>query len=301
VTPDSVVAGADAQAGGGIHALDRATGRQRWSFPAGIGVTGPITGNAHHAFAATAQREVVSLDIASGTVTWRVPLSVPGFEGPSLAGARVFAGSVDGSLVALNAETGKQEWRIALGSPVTTSVAAVDSDLYVGTENGTLHRIDARRGVILGAKKLDDQLRPRSVPVRTGDGVLVLLADAGASYRALVSLDRELRTVRWRQNAASAWSTSRVFVHRTTALVGTSSGDVTGYCTADGAKAWSGSVRGIVRAIGGADDALYVGTPAGTLYALAPLTVCEKRGRSASVASLSPPGFPRLPTSHIRR
>lgn len=276
VTGDTVVVGADSQGGGGIHALDRATGRQRWKFPADRGVLGPIVGNAQRAYAA-APGELVSLDIGSGTVTWRFPLKVPGWEGPAMVGARVYAGSIDGSLYALDAATGQKEWQVALGAPVTTSVGVFETSLYVGTDDGRIHRVDAASGRILGAQRLDDALRPSSVPVPTRDGLLVLLTDPGAEYRGLVSLDFGLESVRWRQDTASAWSISRVFVHERMALLGASSGEVLGYCTADGTKAWSATVRGNIRAIGGAADAFYVGTRAGTLHALRSVSACAPK------------------------
>jgi len=271
VTADAIVVGADSAAGGGIHALDRATGRQRWTFPVARGVMGPIAGDARRAIAMTAQGEIVCLDIASGAVRWRVPFAVPGWEAPALVGDRVFAGSADGALYALNANTGKEEWRVALGAPATTSVAATDSDLYVGTKNGMVHRIDARQHAVLGATKVDDKLVPTGVPVVDGSRLLVLLTDSAADYRVLVAVDRELNRVRWRQIARDKWSTSRVHVADRMALVGTPAGEVTGFCTVDGATGWSGTVRGTVRAIGSAREVLYVGTPSGTLYAM-PLT-----------------------------
>jgi hypothetical protein len=131
-----------------------------------------------------------------------------------------------------------------------------------------LHRIDIHRGLVVESRKLDPELIPRSVPVRTGDAVLVLLTDQGADYRTLVSVNATLDTVSWRVAAKRAWSTSRAFVWGDVVVVGTDSGDVTAYCVDSGAPAWSRTVKGPVRSIGGAEDVLLVGTRTGTLYAL---------------------------------
>jgi outer membrane protein assembly factor BamB len=188
---------------------------------------------------------------------------------------RVFTGARDGSIYALNADTGRVEWRTELGAPISTDVAATATGLYLGTGDGTMHQVDATRGSVLASLRIDAKLKPRSVPVLAGDSLLVLLTDAGEDYRALVSLDRTLSRIRWRQNADNLWSTSRVFVSHTTAVVGTSSGEVIGYCVADGTKAWSRSVKGPVRSIGGSADALYVTTGDGNLYALNPVSTCK--------------------------
>jgi hypothetical protein len=48
-----------------------------------------------------------------------------------------------------------------------------------------------------------------------------------------------------------------------------------GYCEKTGAPAWSRTVTGPVRAIGGAEDILLVGTQTGTLYALHAPRSCD--------------------------
>lgn len=100
----------------------------------------------------------------------------------------------------------------------------------------------------------------------TGDAVLVLLTDASADYRALVSLDSTLERVRWRVSAPKPWSTSRAFVWHDTVVLG-SGPDVTAYSLADGSRVWSRTVSGSVRSIGASDDMLFESTRQGTLYA----------------------------------
>jgi outer membrane protein assembly factor BamB len=275
VTADTIVVGADAQAGGGVHAFDRATGRERWKFAVAFGVKGPMAGLVRRAFAyAPRQGEVVSLDVDSGELRWRVAAQVPGFEGPGAIGDRVFAGTNDGLLRAMSAETGREEWSAKLGAAVTTSVSAFEDGVYAGIADGTIVRVDPENGAVLGSRKVDEKLLPRSVLVRARNMLLVLLTNATADYLSLVALDPKLETIRWRQTATKHWSTSRAFVWKNTVILGTSSGEVTGYCVADGTKGWSHTVRGSVRSIGGSDDALYVTTQGGSLYALRPTEVC---------------------------
>jgi outer membrane protein assembly factor BamB len=279
ITDDLIVAGAD---GGGavgvvgkVHAFDRSTGRERWTYAAGSGVRGAISGRGRSAYAIKAEMELLALDLESGALRWSFPVAVWGWLGPAVWEGRVFTGARDGSIYALNADTGRVEWRTELGAPISTDVAATATGLYLGTGDGTMHQVDATRGSVLASLRIDAKLKPRSVPVLAGDSLLVLLTDAGEDYRALVSLDRTLSRIRWRQNADNLWSTSRVFVSHTTAVVGTSSGEVIGYCVADGTKAWSRSVKGPVRSIGGSADALYVTTGDGNLYALNPVSTCK--------------------------
>jgi len=266
ITSDLVVAGGDAAAGGHVHGFDRHSGTMRWKFPAGHGVTGPIAGLGRRAYAATPD-SLVSLDIDTGTRRWSRAIKVPGFEGPAAAANRVFAGTLDGFVYGLNAETGQDEWRTSLGAPVTTSVTVDDAQVYVGAENGMLYRVDSRNGAVLSSLKLDETLRPRSVPVVANDAVLVLLTDEAAEYRALVSMDLKLERIRWRLIAPKAWSTSRVFAWNDAFVVGTTSGEILAYRATDGSIAWSRRVTESIRAIGGSSDTLYVSTSQGSLYA----------------------------------
>jgi outer membrane protein assembly factor BamB len=281
ITDTLVVVGADGGGAAGVvgkvHAFDRTSGAERWTYPAGSGVRGPMSGDRRSAFAIKADKELVALDLESGAVRWSYPLDVWGWMGPVAGGGRVMAGGRDGSVYALNADTGRVEWRTELGAPVSTDVAATATGLYAGTGDGVMHRLDAARGSVVASLKLDGKLKPRSVPVLAGDSLLVLLTNEGDDYRALVSLDPTLSRIRWRQDAATQWNTSRVFVWGGAAVVGTSAGDVIAYCTSDGAKAWSRTVKGPVRSIGGSADALYVTTSDGNLYALGLVSACNTR------------------------
>ena len=118
-------------------------------------------------------------------------------------------------------------------------------------------------------------LQPTSAPVVTKDGVLVLLVDTEANYRAVVSLDPALARIKWRQAAPDRWTTSRIFTTSRTILVGNPSGELSAHCAADGSLAWSHKLANApVRSIGGTDERLLVGTPSGTLYAIRPPRAC---------------------------
>ena len=277
VAGDVIVAGADRAAGASIHAFDRLTGQELWKHAAGRGVSGPIAGGGGRAYAARSEGQLLSLDVRSGDLAWALDLKVPGYEGPAAATDRVFVGTVDGWLHALNGKTGREEWRLHLGAPVSTTVTASSGDLYVGTADSAIHRIDGARGTVFASRKLDPILKPTSVPVRTADSVLVLLADQSADYRAVVSLDPALDNVRWRVAADKNWTTSRIFVWGDVLVLGTPSGNVDAYCARTGVPAWSRSIKGRVRSVGGAEDILLVGTPGGDLYAMRAPRSCDAK------------------------
>jgi len=182
ITPDLIVIGADPGTGG-VHAFDRSTGRQRWKYSVGQGVSGAIVGLGRLAYAIRNDDQLLALDIESGAVKWSFPIDVWGWLRPATAADRVFAGARDGSVYALNAETGHVEWQTNVGAGVSTSVTATPNGLYVGTGDGAIVRLDARHGDVLLSRKIDDKLKPRDAPVLAGDSLLLLMADEGESYR----------------------------------------------------------------------------------------------------------------------
>jgi outer membrane protein assembly factor BamB len=283
IAPDRIVASADVDtatgAEAGVHAFDRDSGRQLWKYPAGRGVWGAVIGSGRRVFTYTGTGELIALDLESGKRDWSNPLKASVWESPGVLAQKVFAASNDGSLYAFDSETGRVEWQQKLGAVVTTSVRATQDAVYAGTGDGVMHRLAATSGEMLSSLKLDAALKPSSVPMITRDAVLVLLVDGGANYRALVSLDMKLGRINWRRAAPDRWTTTRVFATDTTIVLGTSSGEVTSYCLADGSHAWSHKLSGApIRSIGGTDETLYVGTPEGTLYAIRPpAPACDRK------------------------
>lgn len=274
IAGDLVVVGSDAAEGGGVHALERATGQQRWMYPAGRGVFSPITAAGPLAYAVSSEGRLLALDVTSGELRWSFPIDVRGWLAATVADGRVFVGARGGVLYALNSESGRVEWRIDIGAPITTSAVLAGGSVYVGTNDRSVIRVDARHAKVQSSLKVDHQLAPRALAAAR-DGLLVLLADNQENHRALVSVDLGLAAERWRVRSERPWSTTRLFVADDSTLVGFPTGEVTAYCVSDGRKAWSRPVAGTVRAIGGSNDVLYVGTTQGSLYALPAETSCK--------------------------
>ena len=280
VLDDRIIASADvdktAGVEAGVHAFDRQSGRELWIYRARRGVLGTVVGTGRRVFAYTAAGDLISLDVDSGKLAWSYPLKSSAWESPGVAGSHVFGGSADGTVYAFNAETGRTEWQQKLSAAIATSIRASESSVYVGTGDGTMHRLSVETGKPLSSLKLDSALKPVSAPLVMENGVIVLLADEGADYRAMVAMDAALAGVKWRREASPRWTTSRVFVTASTTIVGGPSGDVTAYCVGDGSPAWSHKVPiAPIRSIGGTAEMLYVGTPQGALYAVRPPRACS--------------------------
>jgi outer membrane protein assembly factor BamB len=279
IAADRIVASADVDlasgAEAGLHAFERSSGRQLWKHPAGRGVPGAVIGTEKRVFVYTSSGELAALSLESGKREWSYDLKADGWESPAVNQQRVFAGSGDGSVIAFDSETGRIAWQQKLGAAISTSVRATHSAVYAGTSDGTMHRMATSNGAHLSSLKLDETLKPGTAPLLRSDAVLVLLSDRGVDYRALVSVDPMLRRINWRRQALDRWTTTRVFATQKTVVLGTPSGEVTAYCVADGAPAWSHKLSSApIRSVGGTEEMLFVGTPQGTLYAIRPPRSC---------------------------
>jgi eukaryotic-like serine/threonine-protein kinase len=213
IGPDRIVASADVDAKtgaeGGVHAFDRNTGRELWKYSAGRGVLGAVVGSASRVFAYAATGDLIALNLASGKPEWTHALHAAPWESPAVIDDRVIAGSREGSVYAFDSQTGRVQWQQKLGAAVRTSIRATAADIYAGTEDGRVHRLGFSTGDVRSSLNIDSSLKPASAPALTRDAVLVLLADKGADYREVVSLDPALAGVRWRQAAPDRWTTTR--------------------------------------------------------------------------------------------
>jgi hypothetical protein len=80
-----------------LHALDAATGRERWRR-------------------SLAANGLFALDAATGEERWHARTPAPVYHSsPAVAGGAVYVGSKDGTVVALDAGTGRERWRAATG------------------------------------------------------------------------------------------------------------------------------------------------------------------------------------------
>jgi outer membrane protein assembly factor BamB len=150
---------------GGVVALDRETGRERWRrrFPAWItrsaatGAAGEPVLTEQEVVASSQDGTIFGLDRATGAVRWVIPAGVrpdgrgavvQDFRPVVLAGRTLVAGSLTGMVVAYDLESRRERWRQA---PVPASVAfglAADTHVvYVPYLSGHLVAIDVDTGV----------------------------------------------------------------------------------------------------------------------------------------------------------
>lgn len=267
VDDELVIIGTDLPTGH-VYAFEKATGKVRWKQPMGLGVATDIVGSRESVFALSKEGVLSSLDRRTGEVLWAFRTS--GAESgpsnptsPALSEGRVFFSGLDDTVYALDAATGEVLWTRTLESPVSTKMLSLAEGVYYGSGDGQLHRVDPATGDSTAC--LDVGGVPRGTVATTDQSLFVRVAgDRGVE---LVSVDRELETVRWRQPApASAWTPHLPFVWQGKVLVGGPSGSVVGHRANDGTPEWSLQLAGYVKVVGSNGELFYVANQEGSLF-----------------------------------
>jgi len=283
VIGDLVLAGTDDRDPGGIgrlYAFERDTGRLRWKVEAGRGVMADLVHRGSRLYVVTLTDEIRCIDVGSGRTLWShrsqavldSSQSVGFITTPAFAGDQVIFGGQDGAIVALEPERGTPRWSRTVSSPLQSAVVDSGNSVYLATRDQRLLRLDTRDGHTLGEMRLG--ARTFGPPVVSRYGLLVFVVEEGAQSDepevTLRCVGASLDSLRWTQRIPGGWTSSRPYLWHDTVLGGGEHGLLVAMRARDGARVWSDSLRGTIRAIGMGADRLYIGTLGGTLFAYDP-------------------------------
>lgn len=110
--------------GAGIHAVDAATGEERWHFDTGVAIaSSPTVVNGTVFVGGTG---IHAIDAATGEERWRFETDDHVGSSPTVVDSTVFLGGSDDKLYAVDAATGEQQWRFNAGDCVESSPTVVD-------------------------------------------------------------------------------------------------------------------------------------------------------------------------------
>ncbi|MFT4038438.1 MAG: PQQ-binding-like beta-propeller repeat protein [Thermomicrobiales bacterium] len=281
-------------AAGAFVALDAATGAERWRFANAVFASASPLIVDGVAYTATDAGLFFALDAATGKERWRYDVGAGSGRSATFAGGIVYFGTADGSLRALDAATGAERWRFDSGNtgePVKTPTVR-DGVVYAAVGDA-LYALDAATG--------DEHWRvttPGARPV-TADGQALYTFGLDGVVYALNPADG---SERWTFNttAPTATGPAPALVGDTLYVIG---GDQALYAldVATGTERWDFALDGSAdNGPSVADGMIYVGTSAGSLYAiggsgtsqlLAPgssLTAAALATPSAAAAAASP-------------
>jgi outer membrane protein assembly factor BamB len=131
---------------GHIFALDRVTGKQRWTYALNTsrsanvvdGVGGSMALAQNRLFVGDYRGVVLCLDAQHGKLIWRFATGGQVLATPVVASTQVYIGSDDGYFYALDAQTGRPAWHYATGE-IRASASLAYGHLYIGSLNGVVY------------------------------------------------------------------------------------------------------------------------------------------------------------------
>ncbi len=195
----------------GLLALDRATGRERWTATLDDRTNTPVVvgGVGGRAVVTTWKGLLAGIDLADGSVAWRTPLGGASLGPAAVSGSTAVAtfdtGHVAGA-VAVDAATGRQRWAVALppdGTSAPAIVAGPDgrgATVVVVAADVAAHGLALDNGAERWRTPIEGAGSPEVPPLPQADGTVV------ASHRqgGMALLDAADGRVRWEARSDSA-------------------------------------------------------------------------------------------------
>ncbi|MGH2615152.1 MAG: sigma-70 family RNA polymerase sigma factor [Thermomicrobiales bacterium] len=137
---------------GAFHAIDAASGEQRWRIQTdnvgGVMATPVVAGGLIYeiTFNGPVPNRLYAFDAATGDERWRMEVPQEFVSIAGAAGGTVYAGSAAGVLFALDAATGTERWRFAADDIVDTGPGIVGDTVYIVSQDRHVYALDAANG-----------------------------------------------------------------------------------------------------------------------------------------------------------
>ena len=186
----------------GLIALDRGSGRERWTATLGDRTNTPAVAGGK-AIVTTWEGSLAALNLADGQVAWKLKLGGnalgPAAASGSAAVATYDTGRVAG-VVAADVASGRQRWTAPL-TPDGVSAPAIESGVViVVAADVAVHGLALDSGAERWRTPLDGSGSPEVPPAATGDGAVLI----GHRLGGLAVLNAEDGSIRWSSPRAGA-------------------------------------------------------------------------------------------------
>ncbi|MDB3935905.1 outer membrane protein assembly factor BamB [Granulosicoccus sp.] len=190
-----------------VHALDPATGEEKWQAQASSEVLKPVVAGYGIAALRSADGRLATLELDDGSERWSISetppaLTLNGYSRPLLLDGGVLVGLDDGRLIALETASGSIIWETVLSVPrgrseverlvdIDADIVIDDAGIYVANYQGKAARLEPARGQIVW-----------STPLSAGSGIA--LNDTGLVVidedDSIIKFDKEDGTELWKND-----------------------------------------------------------------------------------------------------
>lgn len=189
---NELVFGGDDQ--GVFHAVDRATGKKKWTFETRAEIVGGPTLVGDRVICGSHDGNLYCFAQADGAKVWQFETQGPVNGTPTIAGRFTFITGCDKPVMRIvDTETGKQHDEAPLDDLLIASAAVVDDILYFGTDGGSVVAFDWRNKKALWTYSVPNREQQiHSSPAIAGD-ILVI----GSRDKHLHGIDRKTGQGLW--------------------------------------------------------------------------------------------------------
>jgi outer membrane protein assembly factor BamB len=207
VTADAVYVGDEE---GWFHAIDRATGKEKWKpFEAQGEISSCANFYEDKVLFTSHDNSLYCLNTADGSKAWQYETKGQVYTSPPVVGEHTFVAGCDEHLRVINVKTGEEESDMPFGIQLISSPAVIDNLLYVGTYGNEVLSVDWKASMKVwtytGAKARYDSSaavndkyviagsqdkKLHCIDRKTGDGVWMFITKAHVDSSPVIVGDR---------------------------------------------------------------------------------------------------------------
>ena len=254
---------------GHLYAFNIADGTVRWKYNSLVGLSTNVIRVESNAWVGTVAGDWESVAIRSGRMNAHVPTPTPKGECelPKWLGATgdsVVAVGKDNLIYTLSNRTGRIRWKVKLPGDPSTSPAIRGDEILIGGRDKRVYTLTVRDG------KVKSSLPVNGVPIGraliVADVAVFILDGAKPNHGSVAALGRN--GILWSAELAREQSSEQPYAWNGAVVVGDCGGTITALTLDTGKSAWSTSLDGCIRSIGGDKTSLYIGAQQGTVFRL---------------------------------
>ncbi|MBI5830644.1 MAG: PQQ-binding-like beta-propeller repeat protein, partial [Chloroflexi bacterium] len=251
-----------------VIALDSATGSVLWQRQ----LTRPADGSEVTvangvAYVGGGDWNMYAFDAVTGAQLWRTAVNDGITAPPSVANGRAYAGTWGGRFYSFDTASGAVQWSVNPGGALWSSSAIADAQVFIGGGGGNFRAFDAQTGALLWTASTEDS---GNCPPAIANGVIYFGALAGKLYAANAATGSPLWS--YQTGGAIAASTGCPVPAVANGLVYATvrNGSLVALNATTGTEVWAFQTNGSSwpSAPVIANERLYLGSSAGTIYAL---------------------------------
>lgn len=253
---------------GHLYAFERSTGKVRWKYQT-TSVPTDILRVGQSVYFGSFQDNWYALNLRDGSLLWKFSTGAANescdmIKAPVADDRHLYVAGLDGIVYSLEAQSGRVVWKRKLPAVPSTGLALKDKMLFVGAGNNRIYRLNAETGTTVA--ELPIEAVPFGRITLTADALLLFLDNRSERSGYVVTIDPDLKKIRWRQSSAN-WRSERPHAWGQLVVAGNCRGEVAAFRASDGAPQWQLNLKGCISSIGSSEQRMFVGVQEGTLYA----------------------------------